>query len=135
NLPASADADIEAGTDCVNRALAEDRTTYGINTGFGLLAQTRIASAQLEDLQRSLVLSHSAGVGEPVGDALARLIMVLKINSLARGFSGIRRLVLDALITLVNAEIYPRIPALGSCGASGDLAPLAHMTAVLLGQG
>ncbi|MEQ4541189.1 MAG: histidine ammonia-lyase, partial [Billgrantia sp.] len=111
------------------------RTVYGINTGFGLLAQTRIDHDNLEELQRSLVLSHATGVGEPMEDALVRLIMVLKVNSLARGFSGIRREVLDALLALVNAEVYPHIPLKGSVGASGDLAPLAHMSVVLLGEG
>jgi len=120
---------------CVEQILAEGRTAYGINTGFGLLAQTRIATEDLENLQRSLVLSHAAGVGQPISDALVRLIMVLKVNSLARGFSGIRRLVIDALIALVNAEVYPHIPLKGSVGASGDLAPLAHMSLVLLGEG
>jgi histidine ammonia-lyase len=134
-VPDSADAAIAAGTACVDRILAEDRTVYGINTGFGLLAQTRIDKDQLEDLQRSLVLSHATGVGEAIEDALVRLIMVLKINSLARGFSGVRRGVIDALVALINARVYPRMPAQGSCGASGDLAPLAHMSAVLLGQG
>lgn len=135
SVPSSADSIIKAGKDCVDRMLDEDRTVYGINTGFGLLAQTRIPKNQLEDLQRSLVLSHSTGVGEPIEDGLVRLVMVLKVNSLARGFSGVRRRVIDALLALVNAEVYPRIPAKGSCGASGDLAPLAHMSALLLGQG
>ncbi|MCK0754370.1 histidine ammonia-lyase [Chromohalobacter japonicus] len=135
SLPDSANAVIQRGVDCVNQVLAEDRTVYGINTGFGLLAQTRIEKVHLEDLQRSLVLSHATGVGEPMDDALVRLIMVLKVNALARGFSGIRRQVLDALTTLINAEIYPRIPLKGSVGASGDLAPLAHMSALLLGEG
>lgn len=135
SLPESADADIQRGVDCVNRVVAEGRTVYGINTGFGLLAQTRIEDDRLEDLQRSLVLSHSTGVGAPMDDALVRLIMVLKVNSLARGFSGIRRQVLDALIALVNAEVYPQIPLKGSVGASGDLAPLAHMSVLLLGEG
>jgi len=134
-LPDSANAAIEAAVDCVNQVVAEDRTVYGINTGFGLLAQTRIPHDQLESLQRSLVLSHATGVGKPIDDALVRLIMVLKVNSLARGFSGIRRQVIDALIALVNAEVYPRIPLKGSVGASGDLAPLAHMSVVLLGEG
>ncbi|MDI5932700.1 histidine ammonia-lyase [Halomonas kalidii] len=135
SLPASADDAIRRGVDCVNRVVAEDRTVYGINTGFGLLAQTRIEKEHLEDLQRSLVLSHATGVGEPMDDALVRLIMVLKVNSLARGFSGIRREVLDALVALINAEVYPHIPLKGSVGASGDLAPLAHMSVVLLGEG
>ncbi|ERS81866.1 MULTISPECIES: histidine ammonia-lyase [Halomonas] len=135
SLPASADADIGKSVDCVNRVIAENRTVYGINTGFGLLAQTRIANEDLEALQRSLVLSHATGVGAALDDNLVRLIMVLKVNSLARGFSGIRREVLDALIALINAEVYPHIPVKGSVGASGDLAPLAHMSVVLLGEG
>lgn len=102
---------------CVNAILAEGRTAYGINTGFGLLAQTRIAAEELEDLQRSLVLSHAAGIGEPLDDNLVRLMMVLKINSLARGFSGIRLSVIQALMALVNAQVCPFIPA---------KAPLAH---------
>lgn len=135
SLPDSANAAIQSSVDCVNRVVEEGRTAYGINTGFGLLAQTRIANHELEDLQRSLVLSHSTGIGAPIDDAMVRLIMVLKVNALARGFSGIRREVLDALIALINAEVYPRIPLKGSVGASGDLAPLAHMSALLLGEG
>ncbi|GEM_PF-1249027 len=109
-LDGSASAQIDASVACVEQILAENRTAYGINTGFGLLASTRIASADLENLQRSLVLSHAAGVGEPISDDLVRLIMVLKVNSLSRGFSGIRRQVIDALIALINAEVYPHIP-------------------------
>lgn len=134
-LPASADAAIQRSVDCVNRVVHENRTVYGINTGFGLLAQTRIANEDLEALQRSLVLSHATGVGPALDDDLVRLIMVLKVNSLARGFSGIRREVLDALIALINADVTPHIPLKGSVGASGDLAPLAHMSVVLLGEG
>lgn len=133
-LDASAHEAIDASVACVNQIIAEGRTAYGINTGFGLLASTRIANDDLEKLQRSLVLSHAAGIGEPLSDAMVRLIMLLKINSLARGFSGIRRQVIDALIALVNAEVYPHIPLKGSVGASGDLAPLAHMSLVLLGE-
>ncbi|WP_070884198.1 histidine ammonia-lyase [Pseudomonas sp. D1-3] len=133
-LDASAHAGIDASVACVERILAEGRTAYGINTGFGLLASTRIAPDDLEKLQRSLVLSHAAGVGEALDDALVRLIMLLKVNSLARGFSAIRRTVIDALIALINAEVYPHIPLKGSVGASGDLAPLAHMSLLLLGE-
>nr|WP_153880143.1 histidine ammonia-lyase [Citrobacter freundii] len=132
--PSAVDA-INASVACVNNIVAEGRTAYGINTGFGLLAQTRIATEDLQNLQRSLVLSHAAGVGNALDDAMVRLIMVLKINSLARGFSGIRLSVIEALIALVNAEVYPLIPAKGSVGASGDLAPLAHMSLTLLGEG
>ena len=134
-LDSSAFAAIDESVACVNAILAEGRTAYGINTGFGLLAQTRISTEDLENLQRSLVLSHAAGVGEPLDDDLARLIMVLKINSLSRGFSGIRLSVIQALIGLVNAGVTPWIPAKGSVGASGDLAPLAHMSLTLLGEG
>ena len=134
-LDESAFAAIDDSVACVNAILAEGRTAYGINTGFGLLAQTRISTEDLENLQRSLVLSHAAGIGEPLDDDLARLIMVLKINSLSRGFSGIRLSVIQALIGLVNAGVTPWIPAKGSVGASGDLAPLAHMSLTLLGEG
>ena len=133
-LDPAAAGPIEASVACVERIIAEGRTAYGINTGFGLLATTRIAREDLESLQSSLVLSHAAGVGEALDDAMVRLIMVLKINSLARGYSGIRRKVIDALIALVNAEVYPHIPLKGSVGASGDLAPLAHMSLLLLGE-
>lgn len=126
---------IEASVACVEKIIADGRTAYGINTGFGLLASTRIAPDDLEKLQRSLVLSHAAGVGEALEDELVRLIMLLKVNGLARGFSGIRRKVIDALIALINAQVYPHIPLKGSVGASGDLAPLAHMSLVLLGEG
>jgi histidine ammonia-lyase len=134
SLAASAYPAIEASVDCVNGIIAEGRTAYGINTGFGLLASTRIANEDLEKLQRSLVLSHAAGIGAPLDDAMVRLIMLLKVNSLTRGFSGIRRQVIEALIALINAEVYPHIPLKGSVGASGDLAPLAHMSLVLLGE-
>lgn len=134
SLAASAYPAIEASVACVNGIIAEGRTAYGINTGFGLLASTRIANEDLEKLQRSLVLSHAAGIGAPLDDAMVRLIMLLKVNSLARGFSGIRRRVIEALIALINAEVYPHIPLKGSVGASGDLAPLAHMSLVLLGE-
>lgn len=133
-LDPAAYAAIDASVACVESILAEGRTAYGINTGFGLLASTRIAPADLEKLQRSLVLSHAAGVGEALDDDLVRLIMLLKVNSLARGFSAIRRQVIEALIALINAEVYPHIPLKGSVGASGDLAPLAHMSLVLIGE-
>ncbi|NHB86486.1 histidine ammonia-lyase [Photorhabdus tasmaniensis] len=126
---------IEHSVACVNAILAEKRIAYGINTGFGLLASTRIEENNLEKLQHSLVVSHAAGIGEALDDNMTRLIMVLKINSLSRGYSGIRLDVIQALITLVNAEVYPCIPCKGSVGASGDLAPLAHMSLLLLGEG
>jgi histidine ammonia-lyase len=128
-------AAIDAAADCVAQVIAQGRTVYGINTGFGLLANTRIQADELETLQRSIVLSHAAGIGEFMAANTVRLLMVLKINSLARGYSGIRRQVIEHLLQLLNAEIYPAIPCKGSVGASGDLAPLAHMSVVLLGEG
>jgi histidine ammonia-lyase len=128
-------AGIDAAAAVVAEVIAEGRTVYGINTGFGLLANTKIKVDELEILQRSIVLSHAAGIGAFMDADTVRLLMVLKINSLARGYSGIRREVIDALIQLVNTEVYPAIPKKGSVGASGDLAPLAHMSAVLLGEG
>jgi histidine ammonia-lyase len=126
---------IGASAACIARVLAEGRIVYGVNTGFGLLANTRIPENELELLQRSVVLSHAAGVGKPLDESTERLVFVLKINSLARGYSGVRRQLIEALITLFNQRIYPVIPEKGSVGASGDLAPLAHLAAVLIGEG
>jgi len=126
---------INKSAEAVQQVIKDDRVVYGINTGFGLLASTRIKTEELELLQRSIVLSHSAGFGEYMEDATVRLMMVLKINSLSRGFSGIRLQVIQALITLLNAEVYPCVPKKGSVGASGDLAPLSHMVLPLLGEG
>ena len=120
---------------CVEQVIEKDRVVYGINTGFGLLANTRISADELEELQHSIVLSHAAGVGDLMDESTVRLMMVLKINSLARGYSGVRLSIIEALLTLVNHEIYPCIPIKGSVGASGDLAPLAHMSSLLLGEG
>ncbi|MFD1385011.1 histidine ammonia-lyase [Rhodanobacter aciditrophus] len=135
SLDESAIPAIQASTQVVNDVIAENRTVYGINTGFGLLANTRIAPEDLDELQRSIVLSHAAGIGELMDDKTVKLIMALKVNSLARGFSGIRLEVIEALLTLINKEVYPCIPKKGSVGASGDLAPLAHMSTILLGEG
>jgi len=126
---------ITASVNTVRNSIKEGRVIYGINTGFGLLANTIIPTEELEHLQRSIVLSHAAGVGAFMKESTVKLLMTLKINSLARGYSGIRYEVIDALVKLVNAEVYPCIPQKGSVGASGDLAPLAHMSTVLLGEG
>lgn len=115
--------------------LAQGRVVYGINTGFGLLANTRIRPEELTELQRKIVLSHAAGVGTYMPDPVVRLMLVLKINSLARGYSGVRLEVMDALIAMLNHEVYPCVPSKGSVGASGDLAPLAHLVLPLLGEG
>jgi histidine ammonia-lyase len=126
---------IAVAASLVDRIVAKGDAAYGINTGFGLLAQTRIPAEQLELLQRNLLLSHAAGVGDALPDAVVRLILVLKINALARGHSGITMAVINALLALLQHEVYPVIPAQGSVGASGDLAPLAHLSTVLLGIG
>ncbi len=128
-------SDVERGAATVAAIVAEGRTVYGVNTGFGLLANTSIAPEDLETLQKNLVLSHACGVGALLPDAVTRLLMVLKIASLSKGASGIRRETLEALIALVNADVLPCIPSKGSVGASGDLAPLAHMSCVLIGVG
>jgi histidine ammonia-lyase len=126
---------IDKSAACVADIIKQNKVVYGINTGFGLLANTRIKHEELELLQRSIVLSHAAGFGQFMADSTVRLMMVLKINSLARGFSGIRLSVIQLLIDMVNAGLYPCIPEKGSVGASGDLAPLAHMVLPLIGEG
>ena len=126
---------LRAGAEAVRRIVAQGQPVYGINTGFGKLAQTHIPDDQLELLQRNLVLSHSVGVGALLADDVVRLTMLLKVASLARGYSGVRVEVVEAILALLNAGIYPCIPSKGSVGASGDLAPLAHMSAALLGIG
>jgi len=134
-LDSSDRARLQAGADAVRRMVAEGKAVYGINTGFGKLANTHIADGELELLQRNLVLSHSVGVGALLPDDVVRLVMLLKVASLARGYSGVRPEVVDAILALLNAGVHPCIPSKGSVGASGDLAPLAHMSAVLLGLG
>jgi histidine ammonia-lyase len=126
---------ITRAADTIQTVLDRGESVYGINTGFGLMAKTRIDADSLRDLQRNLVLSHSTGTGAPVSDAVARLIIALKVTSLAAGHSGIRAEVIDHLVTLFNHGVYPMIPEKGSVGASGDLAPLAHMSLSLIGEG
>ena len=126
---------LAAGAGAVARIVAQGKAVYGINTGFGKLAQTHIPADQLELLQKNLVLSHSVGVGALLADEVVRLTMLLKVASLARGYSGVRPEVADTMVALLNAEVYPCIPSKGSVGASGDLAPLAHMTAAMIGWG
>jgi len=134
-LDEEARARIDAAADTVAGVISEGRVVYGVNTGFGLLARTHIDAARLADLQRALVLSHSAGTGPPLDAAVVRLTLALKIASLARGYSGVRFEVIDALLKLLNADVLPVVPSQGSVGASGDLAPLAHLAGVLIGEG
>ncbi len=134
-LDASAWPRIDAAAQTVRRIADRDEPAYGINTGFGRLATTKIPRGQLELLQRNLILSHAVGVGEPLEPSVVRLVIALKVLSLARGASGVRRAIVEALLALLNHDVLPVIPSKGSVGASGDLAPLAHLGAVLLGIG
>jgi len=134
-LDSESRSQLERGAEAVRRMVRVGRPVYGINTGFGKLAQAGISDNQLELLQRNLVLSHSVGVGPLLSDEIVRLTMLLKVSSLARGYSGVRPEVVDIIIALLNAGVYPCIPSKGSVGASGDLAPLAHLAAVLMGLG
>src|SRR3954449_7223408 len=119
----------------VDRIVAGGDTVYGVNTGFGLLANTRIPDERLAELQTNLILSHSAGLGEPLPRHVTRLMIVLKLLGLGRGYSGVRPIVIEALQGLLDRDAMPLIPSQGSVGASGDLAPLAHLIAALMGYG
>jgi histidine ammonia-lyase len=128
-------ARIRASAASVERIVAGGETVYGVNTGFGLLANTRIPDDRLAELQTNLILSHSVGLGDPLPRHVTRLMIVLKLLGLGRGYSGVRPLVIDALQRLLDADAMPVIPSQGSVGASGDLAPLAHLIAALMGHG
>ncbi len=119
----------------VRQLLATGEVIYGVNTGFGKLAKTRIAAEDLERLQVNIVRSHAAGVGSPLDPGVTRLILLLKLNALSQGASGISLAAMEALSALIDADVLPLIPGQGSVGASGDLAPLAHMSLVLIGEG
>jgi histidine ammonia-lyase len=126
---------VDAGARAVEAIIARGKPVYGINTGFGKLASAHIASGEVATLQRNIVLSHAAGVGEPMRPATVRLMMALKLASLGRGASGVRPTTIGMLEAMLAREVTPVIPSQGSVGASGDLAPLAHMTAAMLGIG
>jgi histidine ammonia-lyase len=134
-LDPAARARVEAARAVVDRKAAADAPVYGINTGFGSLADVRIPHEQLEQLQVNLLRSHSAGVGDPLPVFAVRAMMALRANVLAKGYSGIRTETLDQLIALLNHGVHPVVPSRGSVGASGDLAPLAHLALVLIGEG
>lgn len=126
---------VEQAAAVVDRVVNDDAAVYGVNTGFGKLANVRIASEDSEALQRNLILSHCAGVGDPTEHTIVRLMMALKLLSLGRGASGVRWQLIESIENLLNAGIVPLVPCKGSVGASGDLAPLAHFSAVLMGEG
>jgi len=132
------DAAMQRVVECaesVGRIVASGETVYGVNTGFGLLANTAIPADRLAELQTNLILSHSAGLGEPLPRHVTRLMIILKLLGLGRGYSGVRPLVIEALQALLDRDAMPLIPSQGSVGASGDLAPLAHLIAALIGHG
>ena len=134
-LAAASVTRIRASAAAVGRIVVSGETVYGVNTGFGLLANTRIPDDRLAELQSNLILSHSAGLGEPLPRHVTRLMIVLKLLGLGRGHSGVRVEVIEALQALLDRDAMPLIPAQGSVGASGDLAPLAHLIAALMGHG
>lgn len=134
-LDPSAAANIRASAQLVQQAAQGGAAVYGVNTGFGKLANQRIAQADLQTLQLNLLRSHAVGVGEPMSRHVVRLVLLLKAASLARGYSGVRESVIDMLLALYNHDMTPVIPCQGSVGASGDLAPLAHLCLPLIGEG
>ena len=126
---------VDAAASIVATAAQGDQPVYGINTGFGKLAHIRIATEDTATLQRNLILSHCCGVGAPAKDAVVRLMMLLKALSLGRGASGVRWSIIELIIAMLNRDVLPIVPVQGSVGASGDLAPLAHLAAVMQGDG
>src|ERR1700746_157672 len=126
---------MKASRAIVDRVVSSGETAYGINTGFGKLASVRISAEQVRQLQVNLVRSHSCGVGLPLSEAETRAMMLLRANALAKGLSGIRPQTVETLCAMLDAGVHPVIPAQGSVGASGDLAPLAHLAQVVIGEG
>jgi len=135
SLAGDATERMKASRAVVERLLASGATAYGINTGFGKLASVRISTEQVRQLQVNLVRSHSSGVGPPLSEPETRAMMLLRANALAKGLSGIRPVVVETLCAMLNAKVHPVIPSQGSVGASGDLAPLAHLAHVVIGEG
>ena len=135
NLGIESIARIQAARTVIDTLTAQDEKVYGVTTGFGHLSRVRIPHDQLQDLQHNLLRSHAAGVGEPLSEEVTRAMMLLLAASLARGNSGVRIEVVQLLIDMLNARIYPIIPSRGSVGSSGDLAPLAHLGLILIGEG
>ncbi|WP_077618042.1 histidine ammonia-lyase [Bacillus sinesaloumensis] len=126
---------VEKSRKAVEKIVADKRTIYGINTGFGKFSDVIIADDDVNDLQLNLIRSHACGVGEPFPEVVSRAMVLLRLNALLKGFSGIRPVIVESLLTLLNSRIHPVIPQQGSLGASGDLAPLSHLALVLLGEG
>lgn len=126
---------VKGSRQVVEDVLISHKTVYGINTGFGAMSSVTVSTDQVDQLQVNLVRSHAVGTGEPLATPVVRAMMLLRANTLAKGFSGVRPVVIETLLALLKAGVYPVIPSQGSLGASGDLAPLAHMSEVLIGEG
>lgn len=135
SLDAKARAKMAKSRAVVDKAALSGERVYSINTGFGILSKVTIPAHQLDELQVNLIRSHCAGVGEPHPETESRAILLLRTNVLAKGYCGVRPDVVDLLVGMLNKQVHPRIPATGSVGSSGDLAPLAHLAAVLIGEG
>lgn len=135
SLSSEAIVRMKASRAVVDQLVASGKTAYGINTGFGKLASVRISNQQVRQLQVNLVRSHACGVGTPLSEAETRAMMLLRANALAKGLSGVRPCTVETLIAMLNAGVHPVIPSQGSVGASGDLAPLAHLAHVVIGEG
>src|SRR5256886_9560096 len=134
-IAASARSRILASRKVIDEIVARDNVVYGINTGFGKLADVRIPRAEIGKLQLNLVRSHACGIGQPLSEPEVRAMMMLRANVLALGFSGIRPEIIELLCEMLNARVHPVVPEKGSVGASGDLAPLAHLALRLIGEG
>ena len=134
-IAGSALARVKTSRELIERILAEGQTVYGVNTGFGKLSDVRIPDGSLAQLQTNLVRSHAGGVGQPLSEGESRAMLLLRANVLAKGFSGCRVELVRLLVDLLNAGVHPVIPEKGSVGASGDLAPLAHLALVAIGEG
>ena len=135
SLASDARARMEASRAVIERLVTSEQTVYGVNTGFGELAEVRISTDQIRQLQLNLVRSHACGVGAPLSEPETRAMILLRANALAKGFSGVRPLVVETLCAMLNRGVHPVIPSQGSVGASGDLAPLAHLALVAIGEG
>ncbi|HEC81419.1 MAG TPA: histidine ammonia-lyase, partial [Thermoplasmatales archaeon] len=126
---------VEKSRDVVEKIVGSGKTVYGVNTGFGELARVRISDGEIDDLQRNLIRSHSCGVGGNLPTEMVRAMMVLRLNSLVKGYSGVRFEILNLLLEMLNKKVHPVVPEKGSLGASGDLIPLAHVALAMIGEG
>ena len=135
SIDQSVKSKVELAFQHIQASINKNETVYGVNTGFGKLARIRIENEDLADLQRNLVCSHAVGVGDFLPEKIVKIIMILKVVALSKGLSGVCNTVIERLCDLINHRIFPCIPAKGSVGASGDLAPLAHLSQVLIGEG